>query len=102
MQLSSTTPASKSVSTEIKILGKTYTVRSEFNASFAGEAADLVNSQMREIMDKMGPCAIEKIAILAAMNIAGDLLRERAMEMEREGAIKQKAERILKLIESHL
>jgi cell division protein ZapA (FtsZ GTPase activity inhibitor) len=89
------------VSTEVKILGKTYSIRSEFDERFTSETADLVNSRMRELMGKMGPVAPEKVAVLTAMNLAGELLRTKRDEEDRRTHLRQKTSQIIKLIDSH-
>ncbi len=88
------------MSTEIKILGKTYSIRSEFDDRFTAQTADLVNGKMRELIGKMGPVAAEKIAVLAAMNFAGELLRFRREEQDRLTTLRQKTAAALKLIDS--
>lgn len=89
------------MSTEVKILGKTYSIRSEFDERFTSETAEMVNSRMRELMGKMGPVAPEKVAVLTAMNLAGELLRARRDEESRRTRLVQKTGQILKLIDSH-
>jgi cell division protein ZapA (FtsZ GTPase activity inhibitor) len=89
------------VSTEVKILGKTYSIRSEYDDRFTNQTAELVNHRMRELMGKMGPVAPEKIAVLTAMNLAGELLRNRREEEDRRANLRQKTGNILKLIDSH-
>ena len=63
------------MATEVKILGKTYAVRSDYDSSFTNETAKLVDTRMRELMGKTGPIAAEKVAVLTALNFAGELLR---------------------------
>jgi cell division protein ZapA (FtsZ GTPase activity inhibitor) len=90
------------VSTEVKILGKTYSIRSEYDDRFTNETAELVNSRMRELMGKMGPVAPEKIAVLTAMNLAGEILRTRREDEDRLTHLRQKTSQIIKLIDSQV
>ncbi len=90
------------MSTEVKILGKAYTVRSGFDDSFANESADLVNSKMRELIGKAGSLSTEKIAILTAMNLAGELLQERRQAARIRDTIQKRGNRILKLVDAQL
>jgi cell division protein ZapA len=85
---------------EIKILGKTYSIRSEFDERFMNQTADLVNGKMRELSTKVGPVAAEKIAVLAAMNFAGELLKLRREEEDRRMLLRQKASQVIKLIDA--
>jgi cell division protein ZapA (FtsZ GTPase activity inhibitor) len=50
----------------------------------------------------MGPIATEKIAVLTAMNFAGELLRYQREEADRRTHLRQKTAAALKLIDSHL
>ncbi|HLG20020.1 MAG TPA: cell division protein ZapA [Bdellovibrionota bacterium] len=86
--------------TDIQILGKTYSVRSDTDASFATETAKLVNGKMRELMDKAGALSAEKVAVLTAMNLAGELLQIRKREESIRESLKQKARKLLRLIDS--
>jgi cell division protein ZapA (FtsZ GTPase activity inhibitor) len=90
------------VSTEVKILGKTYTVRSEFDPSFTTKTADFVDSKMRELTGKAGLAPTEKIAVLTAMNLAGELLRVKKRESALREELKSKTKKLIKLINSHL
>ncbi|MFH1262830.1 MAG: cell division protein ZapA [Pseudomonadota bacterium] len=85
---------------EIKILGKTYSIRTEFDERFTNQTADLVNGKMHELAGKVGPGAPEKIAVLAAMNFAGELLKLRREEDDRRTLLRQKASQVIKLIDS--
>ena len=86
---------------EIKILGKTYSIRSEYDERFTAETADLVNGKMRELIGKMGPVATEKIAVLTALNFAGELLKFRRDDDNRRTLLRQKTSHIIKLVDPH-
>lgn len=88
--------------TDVKILGKTYTVRSEYDQAFMNETADLVNGKMRELMDKLGALPTEKVAILTAMNLAGEFLRLKKDSDKVKESLGHKARKLLDLVESHL
>jgi cell division protein ZapA len=96
------TATSAQPTTEIQILGKTYAVRSDADASFATETAKFVNSRMRELADKGGTLSSEKVAVLTAMNLAGELLQLRKKEESIRESMKQKARKLLQLIDAHL
>jgi cell division protein ZapA len=85
---------------EIKILGKTYSIRSDYDERFTAQTAELVNGKMRELAGKMGPNAAEKIAVLAAMNFAGELLKLRREEESRRTLLKQRTSLAIKLIDA--
>lgn len=81
--------------TEVKILGKTFEVKSQFDPDFTIETANLVNTKMNELAGKAQAISTEKVAILAAMNIAGDYLRLIRSETNRRSALIQKIEKIV-------
>ena len=75
-------PAGKStgkISTTLKveIFGSTYGVRSDRAPEHLEALAELVDQRMREIAGKTVAVETSRIAILAALNIADDLFRER-------------------------
>lgn len=84
--------------TEVKILGKTFEVKSQFDPDFTIETANLVNTKMNELAGKAQAISTEKVAILAAMNIAGDYLRLIRSETNRRSALIQKIEKIVSYI----
>ncbi|MFH1018163.1 MAG: cell division protein ZapA [Pseudomonadota bacterium] len=90
------------MNTEVKILGKSYSVRSEFDPAFTNETADFVNGKMRELMGKAGTLPTEKIAVLTAMNLAGELLRLKKKDSGLNNVLRDKAKRLLKLIDANL
>lgn len=90
------------MSTEVRILGKNYSVRSEFDDRFTNETAELVNARVRELIQKMGPISTEKIAVLAAMNFAGELLKAQREAEEQRKFLIAKTEKLIKLIDSQL
>jgi cell division protein ZapA len=69
---------SSSLTQDVTILGREYKV-----ACKEGERAELADAvayldrQMREIRDRGKVAGIDRIAVMAALNIAHDLLRER-------------------------
>jgi len=84
--------------TEVKILGKTFEVKSQFDPDFTTETANLVNAKMNELAGKSHSITTEKVAILAAMNIAGDYLRLIRSETNRRSALIQKIEKIVQFV----
>ncbi|MEZ4846696.1 MAG: cell division protein ZapA [Bdellovibrionota bacterium] len=59
------------------------------------ETASLVNTKMNELAGKAATISTEKVAILAAMNIAGDYLRLKRSETNRRNALMKKLEKIV-------
>ena len=74
------TPASGAgaATTDVNILGRVYKVAcADGEESALNEAVVYLDKQMREIRDRGKVSGIDRIAVMAALNIANDLLRER-------------------------
>ena len=62
---------------EIKVFGQTYTVKTDAEEDYIHEVAKYVNEKMDEILKKTKSVSTLNVAILTALNIADDLLREK-------------------------
>lgn len=58
----------------IEILGEEYIIRSSSSIDHMLEVSRYVNRLMKELRDKYPGMSVQKIAILAALNLASDLL----------------------------
>ncbi|MBN2426093.1 MAG: cell division protein ZapA [Calditrichaceae bacterium] len=61
----------------VNIFGTEYTLLSDGNETFVNEIAQYVDKKMREIDKSSAIKSVNKIAILAALNIAEELYQER-------------------------
>jgi len=62
---------------EIKVFGQTYTVKTDAEEDYIQEVAKYVNEKMDEVLKKTKSVSTLNVAILTALNIADDLLREK-------------------------
>jgi cell division protein ZapA len=62
---------------EIKVLGQTYTVKTDSDENRIHEVARYVNEKIEEILQKTKSVSSLNVAILTALNIADDLLKEK-------------------------
>jgi cell division protein ZapA len=62
---------------EIKIFGQTYTVKTDEEEDYIRRVAQHVNEKMEEVLRKTRSVSTLNVAILTALNIADDLLREK-------------------------
>lgn len=71
-------PAARTVTLDVAILGREFKVacKEEERADLL-EAVALLDARMREIRDSGKVSGVDRIAVMAALNIANDLLRER-------------------------
>jgi cell division protein ZapA len=63
---------------QVQIFGHTYTIRGEADQAYILDVAGYVDRKMREITDKLPVASLSKVAILASLNIADELFKERA------------------------
>ncbi len=63
--------------TKVIIFGKDYEVRGEQDEEYIRNLANYVDSAMQNIAMKTKTISLERIAILAALNIADEMLKER-------------------------
>jgi len=86
---------------EIKVFNQTYTVKTDAAESHIQEVARYVNEKMEEVLKKTKSVSSLNVAILTALNIADDLLREKAKRItllqEVEMRSKDLAEKIEKI-----
>ena len=83
----------------IKILEKEYQVACPADERSALlDSADLLNSKMREIRDSGRVVGVERIAVMAALNIANELIRSRdrgeGLETKARAKVKAMRERV--------
>lgn len=94
---------SEQVRVNIKILEKEYQVgcMPDDRAALL-ESAELLNAKMREIRDSGRVVGLERIAVMAALNIASDLLRNRGHGDSLETRAKAKVKAMRERVESAL
>ena len=62
---------------EIKVFGQTYTVKTDAEEEYIKEVAKYVNDKMEEVLKKTKTVSTLNVAILTALNIADDLIKEK-------------------------
>jgi cell division protein ZapA len=63
---------------QVQIFGHHYTIRGEADQDYILDVAGYVDRKMREITEKLPVASLSKVAILASLNIADELFKERA------------------------
>jgi cell division protein ZapA len=83
---------------EIKVFGQTYTVKTDAEEDYIQAVAKYVNGKMDEVLKKTKSVSTLNVAILTALNIADDLLKEKekrvALLQEVEAKSKDLVEKI--------
>ena len=84
---------------EIRILGTKYTIRGDATESEMKEIAAWVDSKIKEVIDKSPNITPLNAAILAALNIAGELHAFKKEHREIAGRLSEKATALSSLFE---
>ena len=83
-------------SIKVSIFGRDYNIRGDSNSEYIRTVAAHVDSVMRDIADKTGSLSASRIAILAALNIADEMLKERQRFNEFANELAQELGDVLK------
>jgi cell division protein ZapA len=92
----------KERSVEIKVFGQTYTVKTDAEEDHIQEVARYVNEKIDEVLKKTRSVSTLNVAILTALNIADDLLREKEKRMVLLREIEKKSEDLAEKIDLRL
>lgn len=79
---------------QVQIFGHSYTIRGEAEREYILDVAAYVDRKMREITEKLPVASLSKVAILASLNIADELYKERARRQDQERRLSSSAARI--------
>ena len=86
----------ESRSIRVSIFGREYNIRGGSDEEYIKDLAAYVDSVMKDIADKAGAISSGRIAILAALNIADEMHKERQQFEERIDELAQKLEAALR------
>ncbi len=89
----------RSESVTVTIFGREYTLRGEADPEYVRRIAAFVDERMGEVA-RGGVGATDKVAILAAVNIADELFREQRKRMESEACMEDRSVHIARLLSS--
>ena len=94
--------ARTTTTTDVEIFGSSYHVRGDKDPELLQELAGLVDAKMREIAQQVSTVDTGKIAILAALNIADELLQCRKQQEGERVEIQDKVTRLAERLEEVL
>ncbi len=89
-------------STEIKVHGKTYRIKSGSFSVDPQQVANLVDSKMRELSGPSGGTSTQDLAVLTALNIAHDYLELRRKMAETETSDETQLDRLIAIVEKEV
>lgn len=94
--------AKTTTTTDVEIFGSTYHVRGDKDPELFQELAAVVDGKMREIAQQVSTVDTAKIAILAALNIADELMQCRKQQEGERVEIQDRVARLAERLEGVL
>jgi len=89
--------------TTVSILGETFTIRGEASEDYIAEIARMVDSTMRDIRGQQQNLDRFKLAVLAAINIADELMRRKQEpEIKPEEEFTRRTSQLIALLDEGL
>jgi len=79
---------------QVQILGQQLSIRGEADQDYILDVAGYVDRKMREITEKLPVASLSKVAILASLNIADELFKERASRQQDGASISDRSARL--------
>jgi cell division protein ZapA len=86
----------------VEIYDQSYNLRGDLDERYVAQIAREVDQRMRSVAASTRTVDTVRIAVLAALNIADELLSTRQRLAEVEGTIRERAERCLSLVDQAL
>ena len=86
----------------VTIFGKEYTLRGDADPEYVQKVASFVHERMSEVAKTSSVASTDKVAILAAVNIADELFREKRSRLEAETTLEDKSVHIAKLLDAEV
>lgn len=83
---------------QVEIFGQSYTIRGEADQEYILGVAAYLDRKMHEITEKLpvttASSSLSRVAVLAGLNIADELMKERARRERLEQALGERAARL--------
>ncbi len=86
----------------VTIFGEEYPLRADADSEYMVQVASYVDRSMRAIAEKSAHLSSAKVAVLAALNIADELFRERSVAQRQLTDVEEKAHDILEWLDDKL
>ena len=87
---------------QVQIFGHSYTIRGEADQAYILSVAAYVDRKMREVTEKLPVESLSKVAILASLNIADELFKERGKREKQEEQLQHRAARLNAVLDTVL
>jgi len=87
---------------EVSILGQRLKVRTDEGTEYIKDLAAFVDEKLGEVKKKTRAVSTHSLAMLAALNIADELFKARERQQQVKAEMKERVDKILKLVRSGL
>jgi cell division protein ZapA len=87
---------------EIKVFGQVYTVKTDADGNHIQRVAQYVNEKIDEVVKNTKSVSSLNVAILTALNIADDLIKERAKRLALLEEVEQKSKILVEKINMNI
>jgi cell division protein ZapA len=89
-------------SVKVNIFGEDYPIKGDGEAHYIQRVAEYVDLKMKEVADKLSNKLPLRVAVLAAMNITGELLKEREEKDKQLLLVEEKSQLLLEQLDSRI
>lgn len=79
---------------QVQIFGHSYTIRGQAEEHYIMDVAAYVDRKMREVTEKLPVASLSKVAVLASLNIADELFKERRDRERQDQQFQDQAARL--------
>ena len=86
----------------VHIAGQRYVLRSDADEAYVQSLAGHVNERINEVQRSPRPVPSQSLAVLAALNIADDLFRERQRRVALKEKIRDKSKKLLAYLDKEV
>ena len=86
----------------VHIAGQRYVVRSDADEQYVQTLAGYVNDRILEVQRTSRPVSGQSLAVLAALNIAGDYFREKQQRRELRQRVREKSRALLAYLDKEV
>jgi cell division protein ZapA len=88
--------------TTVEIFGREYKIRGVGDETYIQKIASYVDEKMREVSTGSSLPSNDRLAILAALNIADELFQARKQSSDVHSSIEQRAHRLISILDQNL
>jgi cell division protein ZapA len=93
---------SDSMTATVEILGREYKIRGAADAAYISEVARYVDAKLREVSQGGVAPPPDRVAIIAAMNIADELFQLKRSHSEEFSSIEKRAQSLIRMLDESL